>query len=90
MYVERFPDGKRLNEVLHWTGMCHYGMERYREALNAFSEEMKRFPNSEFRGDALRFTGICYIMLGDTARRNELLRKASGEMQEVPEYWFRN
>ncbi len=28
MYVERFPDGKRLNEVLHWTGMCYYGMER--------------------------------------------------------------
>ncbi len=51
--------------------------------MNAFSEELKRFPDSEFRGDALRFTGMCYIMLGDTVKGNELLRKVSGEVQEV-------
>lgn len=90
MYIEQFPQGKQLNEVTHWTGMCYYGMEGYLEAIGVFSEELDRFPNSEFTGDALRFTGMCYIMPGDTARGNEILRSVSGEAQEVPEYWFRN
>ena len=90
MYAEQSPDGKQINEALHWTGMCYYAMERYREAIEAFDEEISRFPNSQFRRDALKFMGISYIMIGDTARGNEILRKLVEERSDYyqPEYWF--
>lgn len=78
-YGDSYPDGKEINEVIHWLGMSFFALGEYREAIPVFNEELSRFPNTDFRRDALRFMGMSYIMIGDTARGTEMLKKLAEE-----------
>ncbi len=58
------PSGRFAPESYYWTGMCHFNLNDYADAI-ASLQKVFSYPQSQKRDDAQFQIGICYEKLGD-------------------------
>lgn len=89
----RSPDSEWADNAQYWTGECHYGLGKYRQALTAFTKVFA-YRKTEKADDAQLKIARCYLGLDEKSKalssfqklldeypESEYLSKAQKEMQ---------
>ncbi len=62
--VQKFPDGKNVEQALFYAGESLYNLGKKKEAAAAYAQLVKRFPQSSLRVDVLYALGVTQQELG--------------------------
>ncbi len=64
-YLQMYPKGKYVPNILYWKGEILYSQAKYPEAIMQFKDEITRFPKHAKTADSLLKIAMCYRNIGD-------------------------
>jgi tol-pal system protein YbgF len=74
-YIDKNPNGDKLDSAYFWLGDCEFGMGRYEEAILEYQKVITKFPKSNKAPAALLKQAMSFEKLGDKQSAKILYEK---------------
>lgn len=74
-YVQRYPNGARLDEVHYYLGECYYTTDQTVEAVAQYQIVIKEYTDSRLIPAALLKTGLCYDKMDELSLAEQAYRE---------------
>ncbi|OGL43814.1 MAG: tol-pal system protein YbgF [Candidatus Schekmanbacteria bacterium RBG_16_38_11] len=84
-YLELYPNSKNAGNAQYWIGECFYSQKKYREAILAFFEVIKKYPKGNKVAAAYLKQGMSFMELGDKENAKNSFTKIITEYKNSDE-----
>jgi tol-pal system protein YbgF len=67
-YLDKFPQGRRLTNVLYWQGEAYLSVSGFAQASALFNRLLSQYPSDPKASGAMLKLGVVYKQMGDAAQ----------------------